>query len=148
MSKTTPEDLAKKRSDEKMLVSEMIALYCRKQHHTLRGSLCPECQQLHDYALARIELRVMFEDLISRIDSMEIVGEVDYLRSNFVHGIVMIGAMVVLGHADTTTEKVIGFLAVLMGAGNAAGGYVVTERMLEMFKPSQKAAPKQLEGDK
>ena len=34
---------------------EMIALYCRKQHHTLRGSLCPECQQLHDYALARIE---------------------------------------------------------------------------------------------
>ena len=53
MSKTTPEDLAKKRSDEKMLVSEMIALYCRKQHHTLRGSLCPECQQLHDYALAR-----------------------------------------------------------------------------------------------
>ena len=55
MSKTTPEDLAKKRSDEKMLVSEMIALYCRKQHHTLRGSLCPECQQLHDYALARIE---------------------------------------------------------------------------------------------
>ena len=55
MSKTTPEDLAKKRSDEKTLVSEMIALYCRKQHHTLRGSLCPECQQLHDYALARIE---------------------------------------------------------------------------------------------
>lgn len=51
MSKTTPEDLEKKRSDEKMLVSEMIALYCRKQHHTLRGSLCPECQQLHDYAL-------------------------------------------------------------------------------------------------
>ena len=58
--------------------------------------------------------------------------------SNFVHGIVMIGAMVVLGHADTPMEKVIGFLAVLMGAGNAAGGYVVTERMLEMFKPSEK----------
>jgi cytochrome P450 len=38
-------------------------------------------------ALARIELRVMFEDLISRIDSMELTGSVDYLRSNFVHGI-------------------------------------------------------------
>jgi len=38
-------------------------------------------------ALARIELRVMFEDLISRIDKMEITGEVDYLQSNFVHGI-------------------------------------------------------------
>jgi cytochrome P450 len=38
-------------------------------------------------ALARIELRVMFEDLISRIDSIELTGSVDYLRSNFVHGI-------------------------------------------------------------
>ncbi len=60
--------------------------------------------------------------------------------SNFIHGIVLIGAMVVLGHADTTLEKVIGFIAVLLGAGNAAGGYVVTERMLEMFKPSTKPA--------
>ena len=60
--------------------------------------------------------------------------------SNFIHGIVLIGAMVVLGHADTTLEKVIGFVAVLLGAGNAAGGYVVTERMLEMFKPSQQEA--------
>ena len=58
--------------------------------------------------------------------------------SNFVHGIVLVGAMVVLGHADGTFEKAIGFLAVLLGAGNAAGGYVVTERMLEMFKPSAK----------
>ncbi len=58
--------------------------------------------------------------------------------SNFIHGIVLIGAMVVLGHADTTLEKVIGFVAVLLGAGNAAGGYVVTERMLDMFKSSKK----------
>ena len=55
MSKTTPKDLAKKRNDEKLLISEMIALYCRKQHHSPKGKLCPECQQLHDYALARIE---------------------------------------------------------------------------------------------
>ena len=58
--------------------------------------------------------------------------------SNFIHGIVLIGAMVVLGHADTTLEKAIGFIAVVLGAGNAAGGYVVTERMLEMFKSSKK----------
>ena len=56
--------------------------------------------------------------------------------SNFIHGIVLIGAMVVLGHAETPLEQAIGFLAVLLGAGNAAGGYVVTERMLEMFKSS------------
>ncbi len=57
--------------------------------------------------------------------------------SNFVHGIVVVGAMVVLGQADTTVEKVIGFLGVVLGAANAVGGYVVTERMLEMFKSSK-----------
>jgi NAD(P) transhydrogenase subunit alpha len=54
--------------------------------------------------------------------------------SNFVHGIVIVGAMVALGSAQTTVEQIIGFIAVLLGAGNAVGGYVVTERMLEMFK--------------
>jgi NAD(P) transhydrogenase subunit alpha len=56
--------------------------------------------------------------------------------SNFVHGIVLVGAMVALGSADTTLEKVIGFVGVFLAAGNAVGGYVVTERMLEMFKSS------------
>lgn len=83
--------------------------------------------------------------MLAAFTGKEIIGRVPVILhtplmsgSNFVHGIVMIGAMVVLGHADTPMEKVIGFLAVLMGAGNAAGGYVVTERMLEMFKPSEK----------
>jgi NAD(P) transhydrogenase subunit alpha len=58
--------------------------------------------------------------------------------SNFIHGIVLIGAIVVLGAAETPLEKAIGFVAVLLGAGNAAGGYVVTERMLDMFKSSRK----------
>ena len=57
--------------------------------------------------------------------------------SNFVHGIVLVGAMVVLGHADTNLERAIGFIGVFLGAGNAVGGYVVTERMLEMFKSSK-----------
>ncbi|WP_395791331.1 NAD(P) transhydrogenase subunit alpha [Aquimonas sp.] len=58
--------------------------------------------------------------------------------SNFVHGIVVVGAMISLAHADTNLERAIGFIAVLLGAGNAVGGYVVTERMLEMFKSSKK----------
>ena len=58
--------------------------------------------------------------------------------SNFVHGIVLVGAMIALGIAEDTTQQIIGFLAVLLGAGNAVGGYVVTERMLEMFKSSNK----------
>ena len=59
--------------------------------------------------------------------------------SNFVHGIVLVGAMVALGTADTTIEKIIGFVGVVLGAGNAAGGYVVTDRMLDMFKSSKPA---------
>ena len=56
--------------------------------------------------------------------------------SNFVHGIVVVGGLFSLLNASTTTQQVIGFLAVLLGAGNAAGGYAVTDRMLAMFKVS------------
>lgn len=83
--------------------------------------------------------------MLAAFTGYEIIGRVPVILhtplmsgSNFVHGIVMIGAMIVLSHADTTFEQVVGFLGVLLGAGNAAGGYVVTERMLEMFKPSKK----------
>lgn len=60
--------------------------------------------------------------------------------SNFVHGIVLVGAMVALGVAKTPMEQAIGFIGVMLGAGNAMGGYIVTERMLEMFKSSKKPA--------
>jgi H+-translocating NAD(P) transhydrogenase subunit alpha len=53
--------------------------------------------------------------------------------SNFIHGIVLIGAMVALGLATTTLEQIIGFIAVILGAANVTGGYVVTERILQMF---------------
>ena len=56
--------------------------------------------------------------------------------SNFVHGIVLVGAMVALGEAESGLAQLIGFLGVILGAGNAVGGYVVTERMLEMFRSS------------
>ena len=57
--------------------------------------------------------------------------------SNFIHGIVLVGAMIALGHAEGTLELAIGFFAVVLGAGNAVGGYVATVRMLEMFKSSK-----------
>jgi H+-translocating NAD(P) transhydrogenase subunit alpha len=81
--------------------------------------------------------------MLAAFTGYEIIGRVPVILhtplmsgSNFVHGIVVVGGMIALGHADTTTEKVLGFIAVVLGAGNAAGGYVVTERMLEMFKSS------------
>src|SRR5271168_4072447 len=56
--------------------------------------------------------------------------------SNFVHGIVVVGALFALLNASTIPEQAIGFFAVLLGAGNAAGGYAVTDRMLAMFRVS------------
>jgi NAD(P) transhydrogenase subunit alpha len=61
--------------------------------------------------------------------------------SNFVHGIVVVGGMFALLNATNPLEQTIGFFAVLLGAGNAAGGYAVTDRMLAMFKTSD-AKPK------
>ena len=56
--------------------------------------------------------------------------------SNFVHGIVVVGGLFALLNASTTSEQAMGFFAVLLGAGNAAGGYAVTDRMLAMFQAS------------
>ena len=56
--------------------------------------------------------------------------------SNFVHGIVVVGGLFALLNASTVTEQAIGFFAVLLGAGNAAGGFAVTQRMLAMFQVS------------
>jgi H+-translocating NAD(P) transhydrogenase subunit alpha len=74
----------------------------------------------------------------------EVIGRVPVILhtplmsgSNFVHGIVLVGAMVALGRAETGLEMTIGFIGVFLAAGNAVGGYVVTERMLEMFKSSK-----------
>lgn len=60
--------------------------------------------------------------------------------SNFIHGIVLVGAILALGYATTDVERVIGFVGVVMATLNVVGGYVVTERMLGMFK--KKEAPK------
>jgi NAD(P) transhydrogenase subunit alpha len=54
--------------------------------------------------------------------------------ANAIHGVVIIGAIIVMGHADTTGSMIIGFLAVVLGTLNVVGGFVVTDRMLEMFK--------------
>jgi NAD(P) transhydrogenase subunit alpha len=82
--------------------------------------------------------------MLAAFTGHEIIGRVPVILhtplmsgSNFVHGIVVVGAMIALGHAQGPVEQTIGFIAVLLGAGNAVGGYVVTERMLQMFKSSK-----------
>lgn len=58
--------------------------------------------------------------------------------ANAIHGVVIIGAIIVMGHADNTLALVLGFLAVVLGTLNVVGGFVVTDRMLEMFNKKRK----------
>ena len=64
--------------------------------------------------------------------------------TNAIHGIVMLGGLIVLGYADDGLEYVIGTIAVAFGAINIVGGFMVTDRMLGMFskKPKPKAQDK------
>jgi proton-translocating NAD(P)+ transhydrogenase subunit alpha len=54
--------------------------------------------------------------------------------ANAIHGVVIIGAIIVMGHAEGILAMVFGFLAVFLGTLNVVGGFVVTDRMLDMFK--------------
>jgi NAD(P) transhydrogenase subunit alpha len=58
--------------------------------------------------------------------------------TNAIHGIVMLGGVVVLATAQGPVVTVLGFLSVVLGAMNLFGGFVVTDRMLEMFKKKPK----------
>jgi len=92
-------------------------------------------------------LAAIYIFLLAAVSGYEIIGRVPAILhtplmsgSNFIHGIVLVGAMYALAHAEGGLAQSIGFLAVLLGAGNAVGGYVVTERMLEMFKAGKPQA--------
>ena len=54
--------------------------------------------------------------------------------TNAIHGVILVGGIIVLGTADSPAVVILGFLAVLFGTLNVVGGFVVTDRMLEMFK--------------
>jgi NAD(P) transhydrogenase subunit alpha len=54
--------------------------------------------------------------------------------ANAIHGIILVGAILVAGHANSTLELVLGIIAVVLATINMIGGFVVTDRMLEMFK--------------
>ncbi|MBL7811010.1 MAG: NAD(P) transhydrogenase subunit alpha [Bacteroidetes bacterium] len=64
--------------------------------------------------------------------------------ANAIHGVVLIGAIIVLGHAksDDYFSLVVGFVGVIVGTLNVIGGFVVTDRMLEMFKKKPKGGDK------
>jgi len=87
----------------------------------------------------------LFIALLAVFTGYEVISRVPVLLhtplmsgSNFIHGIVLVGAIVALGIATNPLEQAIGFVAVVMGAMNVTGGYVVTERILAMFDRSKR----------
>jgi NAD(P) transhydrogenase subunit alpha len=78
---------------------------------------------------------------------IEIIGRVPSVLhtplmsgANAIHGVVIIGAIIVMGRAESNNylALILGFLAVIVGTLNVVGGFVVTDRMLEMFKAKKR----------
>jgi NAD(P) transhydrogenase subunit alpha len=65
--------------------------------------------------------------------------------TNAIHGVVLIGAMLILGSADSTLEKTLALIAVVFGTVNIVGGFLVTYRMLDMFKRRPEERPEKQE---
>jgi NAD(P) transhydrogenase subunit alpha len=88
-------------------------------------------------------LQLIYALILSVIVGVEVIGKVPSALhtplmsgANAIHGVVIIGAIIVMGQAepDNYAALAIGFLAVILGTLNVVGGFVVTDRMLEMFK--------------
>lgn len=85
--------------------------------------------------------------ILSVFLGVEIIGRVPSVLhtplmsgANAIHGVVVIGAIIIMGQAehDNYVALVLGFLAVILGTLNVVGGFVVTDRMLEMFRKKKK----------
>jgi H+-translocating NAD(P) transhydrogenase subunit alpha len=69
--------------------------------------------------------------------------------ANAIHGIILLGAIIVTGTTDNTGAVIVGLVAIVLASVNMVGGFVVTDRMLQMFtrkKPAKVAAAEQVEG--
>jgi NAD(P) transhydrogenase subunit alpha len=103
-------------------------------------------QNLLHWFTAHIEM--VYIVLLSIFLGIEVIGRVPSVLhtplmsgANAIHGVVIIGAIIVMGRVDSNDYLAlgIGFLAVVLGTLNVVGGFVVTDRMLEMFKKKTKA---------
>ncbi len=92
-------------------------------------------------------LQLIYIVILSIFLGIEVIGRVPAVLhtplmsgANAIHGVVIIGAIIVIGKAesDNYLALILGFLAVILGTLNVVGGFVVTNRMLEMFKSKKK----------
>ncbi|MFZ4058820.1 MAG: NAD(P) transhydrogenase subunit alpha [Ferruginibacter sp.] len=96
-------------------------------------------------------MEMIYIVILSVFLGIEVIGRVPSVLhtplmsgANAIHGVVVIGAIIVMGKADSENylALVLGFLAVVLGTLNVVGGFVVTDRMLEMFSKKKAGAKK------
>lgn len=94
-----------------------------------------------------VHQQMIYIVILMMLVGIEVIGRVPAVLhtplmsgANAIHGVVIIGAIIVMGKADpdNIVALVLGFLAVFLGTLNVVGGFVVTDRMLEMFKKKRK----------
>ena len=88
-----------------------------------------------------IEILVLFIFVLAIFVGFEVISKVPSMLhtplmsgTNAIHGIILLGGMLVLASADSALSQALGFVAVIFGSANVFGGYMVTDRMLQMFK--------------
>lgn len=95
------------------------------------------------FAFAYTHMDMIYIVILSIILGIEVIESVPAVLhtplmsgANAIHGVVVVGAIIVMGTAspDNTVALILGFLAVILGTLNVVGGFVVTDRMLDMFK--------------
>ena len=88
---------------------------------------------LLQYATVLILTAFVVTEIIAKVPS--ILHTPLMSGSNAIHGVILVGSMLILGGATSNIQEVLGFLSVILATLNVVGGFVVTDRMLEMFKP-------------
>jgi NAD(P) transhydrogenase subunit alpha len=91
------------------------------------------------------EILVFFIFVLSIFLGFELISKVPSMLhtplmsgTNAIHGIILLGGMLVLADAGDTLAVALGFIAVVFGSANVFGGFMVTDRMLQMFKKKKK----------
>ncbi len=98
-----------------------------------------------------VEIALLTIFILSIFVGFEVVSKVSTILhtplmsgANAIHGVILVGAIIVTGHADHNLELGLGLVAVVLATINMVGGFVVTDRMLELFKSKKTNKP----GDK
>jgi NAD(P) transhydrogenase subunit alpha len=88
-----------------------------------------------------IEIALLTIFILSIFVGFEVVSKVSTILhtplmsgANAIHGVILVGAIIVTGHADNNLELILGLFAIVLATINMVGGFVVTDRMLELFK--------------